>query len=162
MKGFFRIFAALAVFAFFSISTVAAADSDADRIIGKYKKSEDVEYVRLNRILLGAAMKCDEDMSGWLKGVRRMDVMIVDGETGLAGGFSEDVSSLKEKGWSMPVKVSDEGDAVEIYAMKKGGKIREVVILTADDTDCVFVRIKCKVAESDIKDMVNGIKVNMD
>lgn len=113
MKGFFRIFAALAVLAFFSISTVAAADSDADRIIGKYKKSEDV-------------------------------------------------SSLKEKGWSMPVKVSDEGDAVEIYAMKKGGKIREVVILTADDTDCVFVRIKCKVAESDIKDMVNGIKVNMD
>ena len=156
---------ALAVLAFFSIFTVAAADSDADRIIGKYKKSEDVEYFRLNRILLGAAMKCDEDMSGWLKGVRRMDVMIVDGETGLSGGFSEDVSSLKEKGWSMPVKVSDvsdEGDAVEIYAMKKGGKIREVVILTADDTDCVFVRIKCKVAESDIKDMVNGIKVNMD
>ena len=160
MKGFFRIFAALAVLAFFSISTVAAADSDADRIIGKYKKSEDVEYFRLNRILLGAAMKCDEDMSGWLKGVRRMDVMIVDGETGLSGGFSEDVSSLKEKGWSMPVKVSDGGDAVEIYAMKKGEKIREVVILVADEADCVFVRIKGKVAESDIKDMVKGININ--
>lgn len=160
MKRFFRIFAALAVLAFFSIFTVAAADSDADRIIGKYKKSEDVEYFRLNRILLGAAMKCDEDMSGWLKGVRRMDVMIVDGETGLSGGFSEDVSSLKEKGWSMPVKVSDGGDAVEIYAMKKGEKIREVVILVADEVDCVFVRIKGKVAESDIKDMVEGININ--
>ena len=39
MKRFFRIFAALAVLAFFSISTVAAADSDADRIIGKYRTS---------------------------------------------------------------------------------------------------------------------------
>lgn len=55
MKGFFRIL---------------AADSNADRIIGKYKKSEDV-------------------------------------------------SPLKEKGWSMPLKLSD-----------------------CDDTDCVFVRIK--------------------
>ena len=160
MKRFFRIFAALAVFAFFSIFTVAAADSDADRIIGKYKKSEDVEYFRLNRILLGAAMKCDEDMSGWLKGVRRMDVMIIEGETDMADRFSEDVSSLKEKGWSMPVKVSDKGDAVEIYAMKKGEKIKEVVILVADEVDCVFVRIKGKVAESDIKDMVKGININ--
>lgn len=160
MKRFFKILAAFAVLAFFSISTAVAADSDADRIIGKYKKSEDVEYVRLNRILLKAAMECDEDMSGWLKGVRRMDVMIIEGETDMADRFSEDVSSLKEKGWSMPVKVSDKGDAVEIYAMKKGEKIREVVILVADEVDCVFVRIKGKVAESDIKDMVKGININ--
>lgn len=160
MKRFFKILAAFAVLAFFSISTAVAADSDADRIIGKYRKSEDVEYVRLNRILLKAAMECDEDMSGWLKGVRRMDVMIIEGETDMADRFSEDVSSLKEKGWSMPVKVSDKGDAVEIYAMKKGEKIREVVILVADEVDCVFVRIKGKVAESDIKDMVKGININ--
>lgn len=160
MKRFFKILAAFAVLAFFSISTAVAADSDADRIIGKYRKSEDVEYVRLNRILLKAAMECDEDMSGWLKGVRRMDVMIIEGETDMADRFSEDVSSLKEKGWSMPVKVSDGGDAVEIYAMKKGEKIREVVILVADEVDCVFVRIKGKVAESDIKDMVKGININ--
>lgn len=160
MKRFFKILAAFAVLAFFSISTAVAADSDADRIIGKYRKSEDVEYVRLNRILLKAAMECDEDMSGWLKGVRRMDVMIIEGETDMADRFSEDVSSLKEKGWSMPVKVSDKGDAVEIYAMKKGEKIKEVVILVADEVDCVFVRIKGKVAESDIKDMVKGININ--
>lgn len=160
MKRFFKILAAFAVLAFFSVSTAVAADSDADRIIGKYRKSEDVEYVRLNRILLKAAMECDEDMSGWLKGVRRMDVMIIEGETDMADRFSEDVSSLKEKGWSMPVKVSDGGDAVEIYAMKKGEKIREVVILVADEVDCVFVRIKGKVAESDIKDMVKGININ--
>ena len=160
MKQFFKILAAFAVLAFLSVSTAVAADSDADRIIGKYRKSEDVEYVRLNRILLGAAMKCDEDISGWLKGVRRMDVMIVDGGTDMTDRFSEDVSSLKEKGWSMPVKVSDGGDAVEIYAMKKGEKIREVVILVADEADCVFVRIKGKVAESDIKDMVKGININ--
>ena len=152
--------AAFAVLAFLSVSTAVAADSDADRIIGKYRKSEDVEYVRLNRILLKAAMECDEDMSGWLKGVRRMDVMIIEGETDMADRFSEDVSSLKEKGWSMPVKVSDKGDAVEIYAMKKGEKIKEVVILVADEVDCVFVRIKGKVAESDIKDMVKGININ--
>ncbi len=78
----------------------------------------------------------------------------------MADRFSEDVSSLKEKGWSMPVKVSDGGDAVEIYAMKKGEKIREVVILVADEVDYVFVRIKGKVAESDIKDMVKGININ--
>ena len=160
MKQFFKILAAFAVLAFLSVSTAVAADSDADRIIGKYRKSEDVEYVRLNRILLKAAMECDEDMSGWLKGVRRMDVMIIEGETDMADRFSEDVSSLKEKGWSMPVKVSDGGDAVEIYAMKKGEKIREVVILVADEVDCVFVRIKGKVAESDIKDMVKGININ--
>ena len=160
MKRFFKILAAFAVLAFFSIFTAVAADSDADRIIGKYRKSEDVEYVRLNRILLKAAMECDEDMSGWLKGVRRMDVMIIEGETDMADRFSEDVSSLKEKGWSMPVKVSDKGDAVEIYAMKKGEKIKEVVILVADEVDCVFVRIKGKVAESDIKDMVKGININ--
>lgn len=160
MKRFFKILAAFAVLAFFSISTAVAADSDADRIIGKYRKSEDVEYVRLNRILLKAAMECDEDISGWLKGVRRMDVMIIEGETDMADRFSEDVSSLKEKGWSMPVKVSDKGDAVEIYAMKKGEKIKEVVILVADEVDCVFVRIKGKVAESDIKDMVKGININ--
>ncbi len=160
MKRFFKILAAFAVLAFLSVSTAVAADSDADRIIGKYRKSEDVEYVRLNRILLKAAMECDEDMSGWLKGVRRMDVMIIEGETDMADRFSEDVSSLKEKGWSMPVKVSDKGDAVEIYAMKKGEKIKEVVILVADEVDCVFVRIKGKVAESDIKDMVKGININ--
>lgn len=160
MKQFFKILAAFAVLAFLSVSTAVAADSDADRIIGKYKKSEDVEYVRLNRILLKAAMECDEDMSGWLKGVRRMDVMIIEGETDMADRFSEDVSSLKEKGWSMPVKVSDKGDAVEIYAMKKGEKIKEVVILVADEVDCVFVRIKGEVAESDIKDMVKGININ--
>ena len=160
MKQFFKILAAFAVLAFLSVSTAVAADSDADRIIGKYGKSEDVEYVRLNRILLKAAMECDEDMSGWLKGVRRMDVMIIEGGTDMADRFSEDVSSLKEKGWSMPVKVSDGGDAVEIYAMKKGEKIREVVILVADEVDCVFVRIKGKVAESDIKDMVEGININ--
>ena len=160
MKQFFKILAAFAVLAFLSVSTAVAADSDADRIIGKYRKSEDVEYVRLNRILLKAAMECDEDMSGWLKGVRRMDVMIIEGETDMADRFSEDISSLKEKGWSMPVKVSDGGDAVEIYAMKKGEKIREVVILVADEVDCVFVRIKGKVAESDIKDMVKGININ--
>lgn len=160
MKRFFKILAAFAVLAFFSISTAVAADSDADRIIGKYRKSEDVEYVRLNRILLKAAMEFDEDMSGWLKGVRRMDVMIIEGETDMADRFSEDVSSLKEKGWSMPVKVSDKGDAVEIYAMKKGEEIKEVVILVADEVDCVFVRIKGKVAESDIKDMVKGININ--
>ncbi|MBO8465806.1 MAG: DUF4252 domain-containing protein [Bacteroidetes bacterium] len=160
MKQFFKILAAFAVLAFLSVSTAVAADSDADRIIGKYKKSEDVEYVRLNRILLKAAIECDEDMSGWLKGVRRMDVMIIEGGTDMAYRFSEDVSSLKEKGWSMPVKVSDGGDAVEIYAMKKGEKIREVVILVADEVDCVFVRIKGKVAESDIKDMVEGININ--
>ena len=160
MKRFFKILAAFAVLAFLSVYTAVAADSDADRIIGKYRKSEDVEYVRLNRILLKAAMECDEDMSGWLKGVRRMDVMIIEGETDMADRFSEDVSSLKEKGWSMPVKVSDKGDAVEIYAMKKGEKIKEVVILVADEVDCVFVRIKGKVAESDIKDMVKGININ--
>lgn len=160
MKRFFKILAAFAVLAFLSVSTAVAADSDADRIIGKYRKSEDVEYVRLNRILLKAAMECDEDMSGWLKGVRRMDVMIIEGETDMADRFSEDVSSLKEKGWSMPVKVSDKGDAVEIYAMKKGEKIKEVVILVADEVDCVFVRIKGKVAESDIKYMVKGININ--
>ena len=160
MKRFFKILAAFAVLAFLSVSTAVAADSDADRIIGKYRKSEDVEYVRLNRILLKAAMECGEDMSGWLKGVRRMDVMIIEGETDMADRFSEDVSSLKEKGWSMPVKVSDKGDAVEIYAMKNGEKIKEVVILVADEVDCVFVRIKGKVAESDIKDMVKGININ--
>lgn len=159
MKQFFKILAAFAVLAFLSVSTAVAADSDADRIIGKYRKSEDVEYVRLNRILLRAAMECDEDMSGWLKGVRRMDVMIIEGAD-MADRFSEDVSSLKEKGWSMPVKVSDGGDAVEIYAMKKGEKIREVVILVADEVDYVFVRIKGKVAESDIKDMIKGININ--
>ena len=30
---------------------------------------------------ISAAMECGEDMSGWLKGVRRMDVMIVEGGT---------------------------------------------------------------------------------
>lgn len=153
-----QILIAVAALMCFSMSAAAAGSGDyVDKIVRKYKGLEAVEYVKVSKVMLEMGLESDEDAAEWLRGVRRLDVIMIDDDPALEDEFSRDISGLEEKGYSKPLSVSDGGDAIKTYVLKKSGMVKSLVILVKDEDECVFVRMKGRISEKHVKDIVLNV-----
>lgn len=157
-----QILIAVATLMCFSMSAAAAGSGDyVDKIVRKYKGLEAVEYVKVSKVMLEMmlekGLEYDEDAAEWLRGVRRLDVIMIDDDPALEDEFSRDISGLEEKGYSKPLSVSDGGDAIKTYVLKKSGMVKSLVILVKDEDECVFVRMKGRISEKHVKDIVLNV-----
>lgn len=153
-----QILIAVAALMCFSMSAAAAGSGDyVDKIVRKYKGLEAVEYVKVSKMMLEKGLEYDEDAAEWLRGVRRLDVIMIDDDPALEDEFSRDISGLEEKGYSKPLSVSDGGDAIKTYVLKKSGTVKSLVILVKDEDECVFVRMKGRISEKHVKDIVLNV-----
>lgn len=153
-----QILIAVAALMCFSTSAAAAGSGDyVDKIVRKYKGLEAVEYVKVSKMMLEMGLEYDEDAAGWLRGVRRLDVIMIDDDPALEDEFCRDISGLEEKGYSKPLSVSDGGDSIKTYVLKKSGTVKSLVILVKDEDECVFVRMKGRISEKHVKDIVLNV-----
>lgn len=153
-----QILMAVAALMCFSMSAAAAGSRDyVDKIVRKYKGLETVEYVKVSKVMLEKGLEYDEDAAEWLRGVRRLDVIMIDDDPALEDEFSRDISGLEKKGYSKPLSVSDGGDAIKTYVLKKSGMVKSLVILVKDEDECVFVRMKGRISEKHVKDIVLNV-----
>lgn len=153
-----QILIAVATLMCFSMSAAAAGSGDyVDKIVRKYKGLEAVEYVKVSKMMLEMGLEYDEDAAKWLRGVRRLDVIMIDDDPALEDEFCRDISGLEEKGYSKPLSVSDGGDAIKTYVLKKSGTVKSLVILVKDEDECVFVRMKGRISEKHVKDIVLNV-----
>lgn len=153
-----QILIAVAALMCFSMSAAAAGSGDyVDKIVRKYKGLEAVEYVKVSKMMLEMGLEYDEDAAEWLRGVRRLDVIMIDDDPALEDEFCRDISGLEEKGYSKPLSVSDGGDSIKTYVLKKSGTVKSLVILVKDEDECVFVRMKGRISEKHVKDIVLNV-----
>ena len=128
-------------------------------VFNEFKKTEHADYVSVSPFLmkLGKLLVKHEDKEAYdiIRHINSVQVLdLEDCSTAVKQRFARSIALLDHDGYETMMRVNDEGEKVNILAKTKRGVIREMLIVCNGPEDCVLVRIKGKIKESDIDKLV--------
>ncbi len=134
-------------------ATLPSLALSPDRIIDKFRNSENADYVHVPKFLiklgLASAAK-DVPMAGNVSGITVLDLSGASAAT--RNEFVDDVDKIT--GYETLVSATDGGEKVRILTKPKGDKFEDFVIVCIDSTDCSMVKFSGKFSQKEINELI--------
>ncbi|AEA21400.1 DUF4252 domain-containing protein [Prevotella denticola] len=137
-----------------AISVLDISAQSVEGLIRQYRHEKHADYVHIPRLVMSMArlfVKEDTEDAKVVKAVSSIRVLdLEDCPAAVRENFRKTLSTFRPAGYT-PVIFNKEADATSrIYIREKKGYVRELLILSADNTDGAIVQIKGKIRPEDV------------
>lgn len=137
-----------------AISVLGISAQSVEGLIRQYRHEKHADYVHIPRLVMSMArlfVKEDTEDAKVVKAVSSIRVLdLEDCPAAVRENFRKTLSTFRPAGYT-PVIFNKEADATSrIYIREKKGYVRELIILSADNTDGTIVQIKGKIRPEDV------------
>ena len=127
---------------------LAGTAKTSNEVIRDIRTNNKALTIRFNKLMMALLPDLKDESSGTI-------VTVEDGGEKARRSFLESVSELDTCKYQPFVSVNDEdGETVQIFGRMKKGYIREVLVVVASDDDCTLIRLKGKLTQEDIREII--------
>lgn len=124
-----------------------------DRLFDEFKDGGNVEYVKIPRFVMWLTKLGGTDGDRVAKKVTGMKVLTIPDRNSFLGRHLDRRIEEESNGYEELINVKDDGDRVRIFSKVSGNKFKDMYILAADSSECVFVKFSGTFTADDFKDV---------
>ncbi len=124
-----------------------------DSLFQEFKDGDDVEYVKIPHFVMWLVKLGGTDGDRVAKKITAMKVLTMPDKNTFLRKHLERRIEEESNGYEELINVKDDSDRVRIFSKVSGKKFKNMYILAADSTDCVFVKFSGTFTADDFKDV---------
>ena len=133
-----------------AISVLDTSAQSVEGLIRQYRHEKHADYVHIPRLVMSMARLFVKEDTEDAKVVKAVSSIRVLDPAAVRENFRKTLRTFRPAGYT-PVIFNKEADATSrIYIREKKGYVRELLILSADNTDGAIVQIKGKIRPEDV------------
>ena len=128
----------------------------SNEVIRDIRTNNKALTIRFNKLMMALLPDLKDEFGEAMGHISSGTIVTVeDGGEKARRSFMESVSELDTCKYQPFVSVNDEdGETVQIFGRMKKGYIREVLVVVASDDDCALIRLKGKLTQEDIREII--------